>query len=132
MSASVVLEGPIERERAPRRDGTEAFATGRNGRGDLAQRSREIGNALLGGASPPLGDAPIVLFHLKCLLDLFDLCAKNVELARIDRTELLARRVQVFAVLTCLLRDGLSARLGLHAQALDSAQLGSRPTALLA
>ena len=43
MGASVVLEGPIERESAPRRDGTEAFATGRNGRGDLPQRSREPG-----------------------------------------------------------------------------------------
>ena len=113
MSASVVLEGPIERERAPRRDGTEAFAARRNSGGDLAQRSREIGDALLRGASPPLGDATIVLLHLKCLLDPFDLGAQNVELARIDRTKLLARRAQVFAVLTRTLRDGLSARLGL-------------------
>src|SRR6266550_8067417 len=121
MSASVVLEGPVERERAPRRDGTEAFAAGRNRRGDLAQRSCEIRNALLGGASPPLRDAPIVLLHSKCLLDLFDLCAQNVQFARIDRTELLARRAQVFAVLTRVLRDGLSARLGLNAHALDFA-----------
>src|SRR5439155_8230017 len=121
MSASVVLEGPIECECAPRRDGTEAFAARRNGGGDLAQRSREIGNALLGGASPPFGDATIVLLHLKCLLDLFDLCAQNVQFARIDRTELLARRAQVFAVLTRVLRDGLGARLGLNAHALDLA-----------
>ena len=121
MSASVVLEGPIERERAPRREGTEALATRRNSGGDLAQRLREIGNALLGGASPPLRDAPIVLLHSKCLLDLFDLRAENIELARIDRTELLARRAQVFAVLTRLVRDGLGARLGLDAHALDLA-----------
>src|SRR5437899_10856054 len=121
MSASVVLEGPIECERAARRDGSEAFAAGRNRCGDLAQRSREVGNALLAGASPPLGDATIVLLHLKCLLDLFDLCAQNVQLARIYRTELLARRAQVFAVLTRVLRDGLSARLGLNAHALDFA-----------
>src|SRR5438105_212576 len=121
MRASVVLEGPIECERAPRRDRTEASATRRNGRGDFAQRSREIGNALLGRASPPLGDTPIILLHLKGLLDLFDLCAQDVQLARIDRTELLARRAQVFAVLTRLLRDGLGARLGLNAHALDFA-----------
>src|SRR5438046_4349611 len=118
MSASVVLEGPIERERAPRREGTEALATRRNTGGDLAQRSREIGNALLGGASPPLGDATIVLLHLKCPLDLFDLRAENIELARIDRTELLARRAQVFAVLTRLARHGPGARTGLAAPAL--------------
>src|SRR5438445_9792672 len=119
MSASVVLEGPIECERAARHDGTEAFATRRNGGGDLAQGSGEIDTALLGGASPPLGDATIVLLHLKCLLDLFDLCAQNVQLARIDRTEPLARRAQVFAVLTRVLREGLGARLGLNAHGLD-------------
>src|SRR5207302_2508151 len=81
----------------------EALAAGRDRRRDKAQRSREIGDTLLGRAGAGLGGAPIAFLLLKRLLDTFDLCAQEIELARPHRAESLARDAQLLAILKRLL-----------------------------
>src|SRR5439155_26900083 len=104
---------------------------GRDRRRDKAQRSREIGDALLGRAGAGLGGAPIAFLLLKRLLDTFDLCAQEIELARPHRAESLARDAQLLAVLTRLLIHRSRALFGLSAHAIDLAQLCARANELL-
>src|SRR5207253_7194369 len=128
----LVLERPIEREGLDRcRTRHEALAAGRDRRRDKAQRSGEIGDTLLGRAGAGLGGAPIAFPLLKQLLDAFDLCAEEIELARPHRAESLPRDAQLLAILKRLLIHHSRALFGLSAHAIDLAQLRARANELL-
>src|SRR5213594_3868192 len=101
MLASVVLEHPIESERCTRdRARREPLAARRDRIRHESQRSRQIGDALLGGASAALRIPPIAFLFLEGLLHLPELLAQEIELARVQRSEVRTRDAQVFGIAT--------------------------------
>lgn len=111
MRGPVVFERPIESERSTRH---------------LARR-----DALLRRASAALGVAPIAFLVPESLLHLLELRAEEIELARVEQSELLARDAQIFGVPARLLGGGRRVFLRLDAQALHLTELGTHAHQLL-